>query len=306
MPFGGNLHTNKPLTNVAVDYKNAEYIADQVLTNIPVKKESDLYYTFVRDFRIPETLRANGSPSNRISWAVSTTAYALQEHALKDVITDRDRGNADDIDVDVKTTETLTDKILLRKEFDAATQLFTTGSWGNNASATTATSWAYNTTTSNPIGNVQSASTVILKNSGRRPNKMIMGSDVFDALKGNTNVFNRVQYVERAIVTAELLASLFDLDKVFVGNAVYDAGLEGVAESITSVWGPNALLAYISNNPGMKELTAAGMLEIKGKYNTKKWRDEEVGGDWIEVSSMFVPKLIATSCGYYFSNYAIQ
>jgi len=221
------------------------------------------------------------------------------------VVTDRDRDNSDMIQIDTKTTENLTDKILLRKEIETAKALFTTTAFGNNASATTATSWSYNTTTSAPIQNVMSGTSVIVKNSGKKPNTMIMGDALYDALKNNTNVYSRIQYVERAIMTKELLAAVFDIERVEVGYAAYDESREGQTESITSIWGGNALLAYMSPRGGMKELSAALMLEINGQYKTKKWREEAVSGDIIEVSSMFVPKLVATQCGYYFSDFSI-
>lgn len=302
MAFGGNLHVSKVLSNLAVKYRNMNLIADQVLPSVPVTKESDSYYTWVRSFNLPETLRANGAPANMATWGVSLSSYSLNEHALKDVVTDRDRANSDEIQMDAETTEFLTDKILLRREYEASKVLFTTGSWSNNTSLDTATSWEYNTTTSAPIQQVLSATAKIIKSSGVKPNVAILGHDAIDALKENPNVYNRIQYVERAILTPDLIAALFDLDKVFVGTAVYDAGAVGVAESITSIWGPNALIAYINPAAGMKALSAAKMLTINGGYKVKKWREEEVGGDYIEVSSMFVPKLVATACGYYFSS----
>jgi hypothetical protein len=36
----------------------------------------------------------------------------------------------------------------------------------------------------------------------------------------------------------------------------------------------------------------------------KKWRVEELAGDAIEVSTMYVPKLVATNAAYYFSAFA--
>ena len=304
MAFGGNLHINKALTNISVKYKNNEYIASKVLKDVPVKKESDLYYVHVRDFRLPDTLRANKAPSNQVTWGVSTSSYVLNEHALSDVITDRDRRNADSpISPDIEATELLTDKIQLRFEKEIADLLFTTGSWSNNMTGSTATSWKYNTTTSAPIQNVLSATGLIIKNSGTKPNTLVLGWDTFEALKENTNVYDRIKYVERAIVTEDLLAALFDVDKVYVGKAIYDAGAEGVGESIISLWGGNALLAYFNPKVSLRAVTAALNLRISeagNPYKVKKWREEKISGDVIEVSTMFAPKAVATSCAYYF------
>jgi len=305
MAYGGNLHINKALTNLSVQYKNADLIASQVCKDVPVMKESDLYYVYVRDFRIPSSLRGNKAPANMVTWGVSTSSYSLDEHALADIVTDRDRKNSDTIQLDADTTEFLTDKILLGYERDVADLFFTTGTWSNNVSLDTASSWKYNTTTSAPIQNVLSGTTRIIKSSGVRPNTLILGQDAFDCLKENTNVYSRIQYVERAIMTEQLLAAVFDIENVFVGRAIKDVGEEGVAESISSIWGGHALLAFFNNNPGIKKVTAACNFRANDAgtpVKVKKWREEKLSGDQIEVSTMYKPAAIATSCAYYFSS----
>ena len=198
MPFGGNFHISKVLSNLAINYKNADFIADQAFPSIPVQKESDLYYIYVRDFRVQNTFRANKAPANMVSWGISTAAYYLDEHALADIVTDRDRSNSDLGTIEQDTVEFLTSKILVRKEKAVADLVFTTGSWGLYASGSTSTSWNYNTTTSAPIQNVLSGTMAIVKNSGVSPNTMILGMDIFHSLKENPNVYGRVQYVERS------------------------------------------------------------------------------------------------------------
>lgn len=311
MPYGGNLHIAKALTNLTIQYKNSEYIAPMFLKDIPVQKESDLYYVYERNFRIEDTWRANKSPSNQVTWGISTSSYSCDEHALSDIVSDRDRRNSDAINVDVDTTEFLTDKILLTQEWEAATLMFTTTSWGGNAQLATATSWNYNTTTSAPIQNVLSGTGYIVQNSGVRPNTLVIGWDTFQCLKENPNVYDRIKYVERAIVTEQLLAAIFDVDNVYVGKAVYDTSKESapgntaIASSMTFMWGGHALLGYFNPNPGLRKVTAAGTMRVTEAgmpYKVKKWRKEELAGDIIEVSTMFTHKLIATSCAYYFSS----
>jgi hypothetical protein len=305
MAYGGNFHISKALSNVSIKYSNNEYVASKVLKDLPVKNESDIIYVYNRDFAVPETRRGNKSPSNMVTWGISTTTYYLDEHALSDVISDRDRNNSDSINLDVDTTEFLTDKILLAQEVDAAALLFTTGTWSNYAQGTTATSWKYNTTTSAPIQMVLSGTSSIVKNSGTKPNTMIVGWATYEVLKENPNVYNRIQYVERAIITEDLLASLFDVQTFVVGAAVMDTPIQADAESISFIWGGHALLAYMNPKIGLKQVTAAVNLRINeagNPYKVKKWREEKLGGDQIEVSTMYKPKAIATACGYYFSS----
>ena len=299
MPSGGNLHISKTLSNVAVEYKNNAYIAQEALGTVSVQKESDLYYTFNRDFRIPEARRADGAASNQITWGVSTSSYVLQRYSLSDVVTDRSRDNSDTINLDMQTTEFLMDKILLNIEAATADLLFTTGTWGLNATLNSATAWRSPTTTSVPVQNILSGTSAIVSNSGRRPNTLILGYTSYDALKLNSDITGRIQYVERAIANKEVMASLFDIQTIHVGEAVRDTGTPGVSENLGYIWGPDALLCYLEKSPGMRKLSAAYMFQ-KSDVATKKWRDEKVEGDYIEVNAMMRPYAVATSCAFFF------
>lgn len=305
----GSVRTSQPLSNLAVQYKNDNYIAGQILKDIPVLHESDLYYIYANDFRLPETKRANKALANMVTWEASTSTYQVEEHALKDVVTQRDRENADKpFNLDADTTEFLTDKILLRQEYEAAKLLFTTTTWGNNATLTTATSFAFNTTTSAPIQYVLSATSKILLSSAKKANTVVMGWDVFAAAKENNNIYSRIQYVERSLITQDLLAALFDVDNLYVGTALIDSNKEGETASITSVWGADVLVAYFDPNPTIKKVTAAAnfrVVSMGNPYTVKKWYDDGIDGDYIQVRTMFKPKAIATSCAYLFKTAAL-
>jgi hypothetical protein len=300
----GSKRVSKVLTNLSQKYFNNDYIAGKFLKDIKVKNESDQYFVYGSEFRLPETLRANGAPANMDTWVASTSSYRVDEHALKDVITDRDRMNTDaPLQQDRDTTEHLIDKILMRQEFEAQKLLFTTTTFGNNDTLVTATSWLYATTGSVPIQNVLSATGKIIKSAGVRPNTGVGGWDVFEALKENTSIRDRIKYVQRELVTEEILASLFDLDNLYFGSAIYDQAKEGATSSQTTIWGTDFLVAYFAPKPGLKTRTAAANFRVAEKgnpYRVKKWREEDIEGDYIEVQTMFKPKAIATSAAYLF------
>jgi len=306
MPYGGNLHISKALTNISIQYTNENFIADRVLQSVPVLNESDQYYVYNRDFRIDDTLRQRKSPANMATWGVSTSSYSLDEYALADLIPDRDRQNTDaPLSLDIDTTEFLMQKILRQKEKIVSDLLFTTTSWANNQAGTTNTSWRYNTTTSAPIQQVLSATGVIIRQSGIMPNKLVVGWSVFEALKENNNVYGRIQYVERAILTEEILASVFDVAEFIVGKSYYDSSIEGMTETMTAIWGDKALLGYFNPRVGLRQVTSAVLLNSSqngAMVKAKKWREEKLAGDMVEVSTMYVPKTVATQCAFLFSS----
>jgi hypothetical protein len=307
----GSLRIKSALSNVAVQYKNENYIAADVMGEIPVNKDAGYYWIYANDFRIEETKRGNKALANMATWAASTSTYTVQKHALKDALSEEDRMNSDlPGSLDVDTTEYLTDKIMLRYEYEVHKLLFTTTSFSNNTTLTSATSWRYNTTTSAPIQNVLSATSVIQKFSGKRPNMAVMGWDVFAALKENANIYGRIQYVERAMVTKDLLAALFDLNAVHVGAAAYMNAGEGL-ETTTSqsyIWGADCLIAYMDGVPGIKKQSAAVTFRVNefGKpYRVKKWFSQDYDCDFIEVETKFGPRAVATSCAYLFKTAAL-
>lgn len=298
MPYMNNIHVNSPLTNVSVRYNWNLGIADRVFPEVPVSKESDVYFVYDGDnVRLDETLRANRAEANIVGFDVSTTTYTLEEHALKELVSDRDRGNQDvPLNLDVDATMHLTEKILIRREVDTSVLCFTTTTWANNATVASAAAW--DTSTSNPIADVLTATTIILRTGFVQPNRGVMGWEAMRQLKANSTTTDRIKYTERAIITDEIMASMFDLDQLLVGRGARNLNAEGIAASTGFIWGKDMLVYYSPSRPALREPAAGYLLTINGRFKTKKWREEARGGDWIEVSTMFLPRAVATSAAY--------
>jgi hypothetical protein len=302
----GSTRISKALTNLTIEYKNGEFIAQDVLRDIAVTSESDQYYVYSSDRQLPITNRANGALANMVTWEVSTSTYSLTEHSLKDVITKRDLNNAESVLQLKKTTmENLMEKIMLRQEYEAHKVLFTTTTFSSNATLTSATSMRYVTTTSAPIQQALSASAVILRNSGKMPSDIIVNFDGFSALKENQNLHERVKYVQKSVLTKDLLAGLFDVQNFHVGSASYNPAKEGETLSMTSVWGGDFLIGYFAPSPGLKSKTSASIFRQRmfgSPMTVKNWKDEAIDGEYIEVQSMYQVKPIATACAYLFKS----
>jgi hypothetical protein len=310
MPRQGRKRAIKDLANFSVRIPNNELIAPLIMKDIPVKNDTDQYVVYNTDQRIEETSRANGDAAKMATWEVSTSTYQLKKHSLKDIITQDDRDNTDaPLDLDFDTTQFLTEKINYKIEDDVQKLLFTTTTFGNNATLNTATSWRMNTTTSAPIQNILSATGVILKASGRMPNVGVCGWTPFEVLKENTNIHERLKYVQRSILTEDILASVFDLDKLYVGKAVKDTSKEGITASTSFIWGDRFLVAYMDANPTRRAVTAAlnfRSTSYGNPYVVKKWHSDDLDGDFIEVTTKVAHKAVATGAGYLFLSVTAQ
>jgi hypothetical protein len=303
MPLPSQLHRDKALENISVAYMPNEFIADRLVPKIPVMHESDVYYVFDQNIMsLPETLRADGSEAREASYDLSTSSYKLAEHALKDIVTDRMRQNADKaIKPDIDATEVLTKRILIRKEVECANIAFDKSNFSNNASLAAAAAWSSNTTTTNPITSIDSATSKIIASSGYTPNKLVIDDPTFRACKNHVSVIDRVKYTTADSITENMLAKLFNVQEILVGRALRDTAQEGLTNSMNFVWSSCAFLAYMESSPGLRK--ASAMYQFLGMgagspFTVTKWREESRKGDMVEVSSLFQYKAIATQCAY--------
>jgi len=299
-PTKGDVHTDAVLSGVSVMYHNDEFIADQVLPVIPVKNESDLYYTYTRNWRLPEARRAAGAEAAEVEWNLSTDTYTCEEYALKDKIPDRVRNNADKpLNMDVDTTENLTHLIQLSREKRVADIVFAGGNHGSTSALSGANQWD-DYAGSDPIGNVRTARATVHLASGRTPNVMIVGKQVHDKLLDHPDILERIKYTQKGLVTADLLATLFEVDKYIIGRSMYDDSQSGGSENLGYVWGKNVALVYAEPSPGIKKISYGYQFQSRG-FRVKKWRDEKVESDFIEAGEIRDEKVVGTSCGYLYT-----
>ena len=63
MPALSQIHIDQALTNLSVMYRNANYVADQVIPVVPVNKRSNKYFVYRReDYLSSSSLDANNRP----------------------------------------------------------------------------------------------------------------------------------------------------------------------------------------------------------------------------------------------------
>jgi hypothetical protein len=295
MPFINTIHQDQLLSNVSVKYRNEMYIWDQVFAPVMVKKDSDRYRVYTRNFRLPETKRANKGESREHYFEVTSNSYLLEKHGLKDYVSDDDARNYDLFSLESDTTEELTDTIQRRIERSVA-DLFTTTSWSLNVSLAAANAFNANTTVSDPVPVFDTGSTTIVNNSGMRPNYGILPREGMIAVKNHVSVLDRVKYTSSEMDEAKI-AALLGLQKMLVPHSVIDSAALGVADSIAAIWGDSAFLGYNPGSPGPLK-PASGYTFMLEQPRVKKWREESRESNAIEVNILFQPKVVASLTGY--------
>lgn len=299
-PTGRDIHQDSVLSNVSVKYANGEAIADLVFPRVKVKKDSDIYYKYVRNFRLPTAYRAPGSEANKIEWNVETDTYFCFEWALKGQITDQDRRNADQpLNLDIDTTEDVTDALIRLREKRVADIAFASAFITNGVTRTGTQQWN-DFDNSDPFGDFETGMLAVEAACGKRPNLVVLGASVMSKLHNHPDLLDRIKYTQKGVVTADLLASLLSYEspvRVAVGSMMYDAAQEGAAENLTRIWGKKALIAYVEPSPALKRISLAYQLYSEDRY-VIKYREEKERSDYVEVTETSDEKLVAAACGY--------
>lgn len=305
MPAPSTVHRDAALENISTAYKVQGLIASELAPGVPVKHETDEYFVYSRDqLVLPETIRAAGHESNKQSFSLSTLTYRVDEHALKDFISDRARANADPIlNLEADATEHLTQLIMLRQEVDLAAVVAASGAWANVTSLTSTFAWSANTTLSNPLLFADSACAVVIQASGMRPNVAFMDERTYRACRTHVSVVERTRYVGIESADEKMLAAMFSVPKVLIGSGVRNTGAEGTADATTNtfIWTDLAWFGYVESAPGPKKPSAIYRFDVRDGGSTvkvKRWREEKLESDAIEVSKLFDHVFPMSAAGY--------
>jgi len=269
-PTVNQVHISAALTQIAVGYlqDEANYIADKVFPMLPVQHQSDKYFIYSKSdfFRDEAQPRADATESAGGGFNLSTASYSATVWSFHKDIGDQVRRNADPaVDIDVATTKFVMQKLLIRRERVFTWTYLKTGVWGTDVTGagtgngtTTATYWS-DETNGDPFTDIAQGQSTVLQNTGFVPNTLAVSWPVYQALRKHPLVIDRIKYTNPAFagsVTPDLLAQLFDLERVLVSKAVYNAGSEGLTDNFSVIAGKNALLCYSAPAPGLMVPTA--------------------------------------------------
>lgn len=326
-PGPTDVHVNRPLTNISVAYAldSSMFVADRVFPDVPVMKQSDVYYRIPRGHFLRDEMRerAPGTESAGASYTFDTDDYRCKTWALHKNIDDESRANYDSpLAADRTATRFLTEKGMIRKEKLFVDTYMKDGVWtfgvdggaaravNNNwlrASASTVVYWS--TSTSTPIEDVRTWKRAVQAHTGRMPNVLILGPEVYDVLLDHPDIVARLdrgQTTGLAMVMRATLAMIFEVDEVLVMEGIYNTAQEGAADNYRFFNAKDALLCYRTSAPALEEPTAGYTFSWTARIGAgnmgtriKRMRIETHESDRIEIQMAFVQKVVAPDLGFW-------
>lgn len=306
MPGYTGVHVNRPLTNVSLYYSNPGYVAEDVAPSVKVTKESDLYFIYGKEhFRVPQTFRADRSRTREVDYSLSTDAYVCREYGLHQIVTDRERDNTDEpLSPDRDAVNNITEILLLDREIRTANAVLSSANFGSYSTThvqSLALAWD-NLGTANPRTDIYMAKFLVWKDSRRQANHMFIPVEVAYQMAQMDAIDELRKYTDPNLVTDSGLPPKVWGLTVKECQATYDSSAEGDTEDFNEVWGANILITH--KNPGtigIKTLTFA-ITFMSQAFQTRKWRDQGIKGDTVEVDHRYDVKVIAPACGFVYTN----
>jgi hypothetical protein len=310
-PTQNQVHVDAILTNSSVaDMQKAEnFIANKIFPIVPVEKQSDKFFKYTKNdwFRDEAQRRADATESAGGGYNLSTDSYNAEVWAFHKDVGDQTRANADaPINVDREAVEFITSRLLLKMETEFVSSYFTSGIWATDN--TPSNLWS-DYTNSDPLNDVEDAKRAILSTTGFEPNTLVLGYDVFKELKNHPDLVDRIKYTSSSVITTDMIARMFDVDRVVVSKAVKATNNEGATGAYDFTAGKNALLCYSAPSPGLLQPSAGYIMSWTGvsgglgqTIGSSRFRMESVKADRIEAEMAFDMKVVAADLGYFFAS----
>lgn len=267
---------------------------------IPKYKKADWFKIgTVNDYK-----RTGATESVGDDFASDKTSYALEQYSFHKDVTKNDREQMESPYEAVTDASKFVVNRIRRVALKSLVDTFlTTGVWGNNeASPTKWDALTSGVSDADPVDQVLGWKQAIEKTTGFDPNKMIVTPDCYKALRLNTKVRDFLGANKDQIVTKQMLAQLFDLEKFIVLNAVNE-DVDGYMAS------GKALLCY---TPGQQKASkfepSAGYIfsyNYGGGMNAQPHRipmPQQNQSLRIEIDMYMDAVVPAADCGYFISN----
>jgi hypothetical protein len=325
-----SVHIDQPLTNLTLAYvqEQSNFIADKVFPTVGVQRQSDKYYIYDRAGmnRTGDVKKlAPRTEVERIGMAISNSSYFADVYGLGMDFDEQTLANEDAVlEIRSAGAQTLVNRVLIHREEQFASTFFADSVWGteytgvanaDNDTAAEVTQWS-DYTNSTPIVDVTTARrTMQLKSGGFKPNTMVIGKEVRDILINHPDILARLNggatVSNTALITNAKLAEIFEVENLYVMEAVKNTGAEGLAESNAFIGGKSALLVHTPRNAGLMT-PAAGLTfawnNIPGANNlgvsVESFSDDALKrmqvAEHIQVKMAYDMKVVGADLGVFF------
>lgn len=294
------------LTEVAQGYRNSEMVGMNLFPSVPVAQRGGKIISFGKeDFALYNTARAPGANTRRIQFGYTSGSYALEQHALEAVAPWEHQQEASQVagiqlaSMAVRKTQNIIALRLEKAQADLATAAASYAA-ANKTTLSGTSQWSDFSGTSNPSKDIETAKDAIRAQIGKRGNTVVMGPAVWSKVRQHPAIIDRIKYTGRDSITLDMLATLWGVDRVLVGDAIYSDASGAMAD----VWGKFVVVAYtqLGSVQDLGEPSYGYTYRLDGApYVEQGYQDRNAKSDIYPVTDEVSPVLTAAIAGYLIS-----
>ncbi len=242
------------LSTHAQGYRNSEFVGMDLFPTVPVTLHGGQIIEFGREhFRLYNTSRAPGSAVKSIQFGYLGKPFALLLKSLAGKLPYEhmvDAAQVPGINLGQRAVNMAMKALQLELEVDCANLARDATKYDANHKVVLAGAAKWSDPNSTPSTDFENAREAIRSSVGMYPNMALIGAKAFSALKHHPKVTDRFKHVSKESITADMIASLFELRKVSIGKAIY----LNDQEQPVDIWGTDVIFAYVpEQSSGMED-----------------------------------------------------
>ena len=274
----GAFRPHTALSTMALNYfqSASNYFARSIFPICRVRQSADNYVKFT----LEDLLRSGWQPKPAYGkvmptvFGESSDTYAVKVYQMimgideiRETDVQRRQGPAFVRDTRQMQTKVLAEQANIFQDEMFANSFFRAGVWANelegidDTNPTSEQFIKWTNDNSDPIQFIAEQKLAMQEKTGRMPNRLALGANVFTALRKHPGILDRVKYggstANPASVTRNVLAQLFEVEEMSVMMSIHNKAKQGKDADMSFIADPNAmLLAYATDAPSITEPSA--------------------------------------------------
>jgi hypothetical protein len=275
------------LSEHARGYRQPGLVGRSLFPLAPVPMYGGQIIEFKKEaFRLYNSRRAPGGATKRIQFGYAGKPYSITPSGLEAQVPRelmRDASQVPGIDLGGRAVNTVLRSLQLEHEYNCAQLARNASNYDTDHKVALTGADRWRGATSDPSADVEVGKEAVRQTIGVYPNTALVPASAMSACKNNAKILERIKYTGRDSITTDILATLWGIKNVVVGEAVLATGAD---DDFGDVWGDDVILAYVSESGGANVNANAeepsygytyvidGMPMVETPYwdnNTKSW-----------------------------------
>lgn len=298
------VHSNTILSTMSLQYKNDEYIGENIMPPVMVAKRSDAYAIYPKHERLnfPDDAMGPKGHANELNESRTTDNYSVADYGFKNFVDaeviDNEDGAFDEM---MDLTESILEGIAFKRELRIATVATTAANYAGNTITLSGSSQWDSASGGDPVKNIQDAKAATWL--GRGQSELVCWSslNVYNVLSRHPAIRDLFKYVQSGLATPDQIAQYFGFAKYYVAAAREDTANLNQTPSYTRIWGANFGIARVAKRASLRNAAFGYTFRLNGDPVTTQWFDPNAGkkgGYWSKVATSEQHKVVAGDAAY--------